>query len=105
MKNYYHMLTYEQRAIQEMVRQFADEKIIPICKECDITGRFPAELYKEAFELGLTTFTIPEKYGGAGGDIFTYSLIKEGACQRRRGFLRHCRRRVHGRCPDKGGRQ
>lgn len=68
MKNYYHMLTYEQRAIQEMVRQFADEKIIPICKECDITGRFPAELYKEAFELGLTTFTIPEKYGGAGGD-------------------------------------
>ena len=40
-----------------MVRQFADEKIIPICKECDITGRFPAELYKEAFELGLTTFT------------------------------------------------
>ena len=86
MKNYYHMLTYEQRAIQEMVRQFADEKIIPICKECDITGRFPAELYKEAFELGLTTFTIPEKYGGAGGDIFTYSLIKEELARGDAGF-------------------
>lgn len=76
MKTYYHMLTDEQREIQQMVRQFADEKIIPTAKQCDIDGTFPHELYKEAFEMGLTTYTIPEKYGGAGGDIFTYSLIK-----------------------------
>lgn len=86
MKNHYHLLTDEQRAIQQMVRQFADEKIIPICKECDVTGRFPAELYKEAFEMGLTTFTVPEKYGGVGGDIFTYALIKEELARGDAGF-------------------
>lgn len=86
MKNYYHLLTDEQRALQQMVRQFADERIIPVCKECDVTGRFPSELYKEAFEMGLTTFTIPEQYGGAGGDIFTYALIKEELARGDAGF-------------------
>lgn len=86
MNNYYHLLTDEQRALQQMVRQFADERIIPVCKECDVTGRFPTELYKEAFEMGLTTFTIPEKYGGAGGDIFTYALIKEELARGDAGF-------------------
>ncbi len=86
MKNYYHLLTDEQREIQQMVRQFADERIIPVCKECDITGRYPAELYKEAFEMGLTTFTIPEQYGGAGGNIFTYALIKEELARGDAGF-------------------
>ena len=86
MQNYYHLLTDEQREIQQMVRQFADERIIPVCKECDITGEFPTELYKEACDLGLTTFTLPEKYGGAGGDIFTYSLIKEELARGDAGF-------------------
>ena len=86
MNNYYHLLTDEQEAIRQMVREFADTRIIPVCKECDITGEFPHELYKEAFELGLTTFTLPEKYGGAGGDIFTYALIKEELARGDAGF-------------------
>jgi len=86
MNNYYHLLTDEQRAIQQMVRQFADEKIIPTCKECDVTGRFPRELYDEAVEMGLTMFTVPEKYGGSGGDIFTYALIKEELARGDAGF-------------------
>lgn len=86
MQNHYHLLTDEQKAIQAMVREFADTRIIPVCKECDITGEFPTELYKEAVDLGLTTFTLPEKYGGAGGDIFTYSLIKEELARGDAGF-------------------
>ena len=82
MKNHYHMLTDEQRDIQLMVREFADKRIIPVAKECDITGTFPHELYKEAFEMGLTTYTIPEKYGG----IFTYALIKEELARGDAGF-------------------
>lgn len=86
MNNKFHLLTDEQRDIQLMVRQFANERIIPVCKECDITGEFPEQLYKEAFEMGLTTFTIPEKWGGAGGDIFTWSLIKEELARGDAGF-------------------
>jgi butyryl-CoA dehydrogenase len=80
------MLTEEQRDLQLMVREFADKEIIPTAKECDRTGEFPKELYKKAFEMGLTTYTLPEKYGGCGGDIFTYSLIKEELARGDAGF-------------------
>ncbi len=86
MKNYYHMLTDEQKEIQQLVRKFADEKIIPTCKQCDIDGTFPTDLYKEAFEMGLTTYTLPVKYGGLGGDIFTWALIKEELARGDAGF-------------------
>ncbi|QAT51198.1 acyl-CoA dehydrogenase [Caproiciproducens sp. NJN-50] len=69
-----------------MVREFADKEIIPTAKECEIDGTFPKELYRKAFEMGLTTYTLPEKYGGCGGDIFTYSLIKEELARGDAGF-------------------
>ena len=64
MKTGYHLLTDEQREIREMVRDFADREIIPTCKELEREGIFPKELYHKAFEMGLTTFILPEKYGG-----------------------------------------
>lgn len=86
MKTNYNLLTDEQRAIQEMVRDFADREIIPTCKELEREGIFPRELYRKAFEMGLTTYIIPEKHGGAGGDIFTYALIKEELARGDAGF-------------------
>jgi acyl-CoA dehydrogenase len=85
-KNYYHLLTDEQRDLQLMAREFADKEIIPTTKELEREGKFPKELYKKAFELGLTTLTLPEKYGGMGLDIFTYSLIKEEIARGDAGF-------------------
>lgn len=86
MKTGYHLLTDEQREIREMVRDFADREIIPTCKELEREGIFPKELYHKAFEMGLTTFILPEKYGGSGGDIFTYALIKEELARGDAGF-------------------
>lgn len=86
MKTNYNLLTNEQRQIQEMVRDFADREIIPVCKELERDGIFPKELYKKAFDMGLTTFILPEAHGGAGGDIFTYSLIKEELARGDAGF-------------------
>ena len=86
MTNHFYLLTEEQRDLQLMVREFADKEIIPTAKECEIDGTFPKELYRKAFEMGLTTYTLPEKYGGCGGDIFTYSLIKEELARGDAGF-------------------
>lgn len=86
MKTNYHLLTDEQKDIQLMVREFADKDIIPTCKELEREGIFPKELYKKAFDMGLTTYIMPEKYGGAGGDIFTYALIKEELARGDAGF-------------------
>jgi Acyl-CoA dehydrogenases len=86
MKTHYHLLTDEQRDLQLMVREFADKEIIPTAKELEREGEFPRELYKKAFEMGLTTVSLPEKYGGMGLDIFTYSLIKEEIARGDAGF-------------------
>ena len=45
-------LTEEQRDIQRMVRNYAQEKIAPLAKEIDETGRFPAEAIQGLAEHG-----------------------------------------------------
>lgn len=58
-------LTEEQRDIQRMVRNYAQEKIAPLAKEIDETGRFPAEAIQGLADMGIMGLNIPEEYGGA----------------------------------------
>jgi len=70
-------LTDEQRAITEMVRQFADEQIIPNAAHYDHEDLFPEPIVEQMKELGLFGVTIPEEYGGMGLDLTTYAMIVE----------------------------
>ena len=70
-------LTDEQRAICEMVRQFADEQIIPNAEHYDHEDEFPDPIVEQMKELGLFGVTIPEEYGGMGLDLTTYAMIVE----------------------------
>jgi alkylation response protein AidB-like acyl-CoA dehydrogenase len=67
----------EQRAITEMVRQFADEQIIPNAEHFDHEDSFPEPIVEQMKELGLFGVTIPEEYGGMGLDLTTYAMIVE----------------------------
>jgi alkylation response protein AidB-like acyl-CoA dehydrogenase len=69
--------TDEQRAITEMVRQFADNEIIPVAEEYDHEDKFPEAIVEQMKELGLFGVTIPEEYGGMGLDLTTYAMIVE----------------------------
>jgi alkylation response protein AidB-like acyl-CoA dehydrogenase len=69
--------TDEQRAICEMVRQFADEQIIPNAEHFDHEDSFPEDIVEQMKELGLFGVTIPEEYGGMGLDLTTYVMIVE----------------------------
>ena len=69
--------TDEQRAICEMVRQFADEQIIPNAQHYDHEDSFPEPIVEQMKELGLFGVTIPEEYGGMGLDLTTYAMIVE----------------------------
>src|SRR6202046_5919884 len=69
--------TDEQRAICEMVRQFADEQIIPNAEHYDHEDAFPEPIVEQMKELGLFGVTIPEEYGGMGLDPTTYAMIVE----------------------------
>jgi alkylation response protein AidB-like acyl-CoA dehydrogenase len=69
--------TDEQQAICEMVRQFADEQIIPNAERYDHEDSFPDPIVEQMKELGLFGVTIPEEYGGMGLDLTTYAMIVE----------------------------
>jgi alkylation response protein AidB-like acyl-CoA dehydrogenase len=69
--------TDEQRAICDMVRQFADEQILPNAEHFDHEDAFPQDIVEQMKELGLFGVTIPEEYGGMGLDLTTYVMIVE----------------------------
>jgi alkylation response protein AidB-like acyl-CoA dehydrogenase len=70
-------LTDEQKAITEMVRQFADEQIIPSAEHYDSADEYPEPIVEQMKELGLFGITIPEEYGGLGLDLSTYCMVVE----------------------------
>src|SRR5258705_13989435 len=73
----YTEMTDEQKAITEMVRQFADEQILPNAEHYDHEDEFPEPIVEQMKELGLFGVTIPEEYGGMGLDLTTYAMIVE----------------------------
>ncbi|HRI71587.1 MAG TPA: acyl-CoA dehydrogenase family protein [Polyangium sp.] len=70
-------LSEEHKSLIETVRRFTKERIIPIAAECDRESRFPMDVYKDAWELGLINPTIPAEYGGAGMGEFENTLMCE----------------------------
>ena len=73
----YNEMTDEQKAITEMVHQFADEQILPNAEHFDHEDAFPEDIVEQMKELGLFGVTIPEEYGGMGLDLSTYAMIVE----------------------------
>ncbi len=75
-------LTPEQREIQALCRDFARREIRPIAKQVDeADAEMPWEIWYRAAELGLTSFMLPEEYGGGGmTDLFTQCLVQEELC-------------------------
>jgi glutaryl-CoA dehydrogenase len=69
------LLSEEERAVQDTVARFTDERVLPIIGECFDQGRFPTELIPEIAGLGLLGATLPEEYGGAGLNAVSYGLI------------------------------
>ncbi|MFC4727544.1 acyl-CoA dehydrogenase family protein [Coralloluteibacterium thermophilus] len=68
-------LSEEERAVQESVARFTDERVLPIIGDCFDQARFPHELVPEIAGLGLLGATLPEEYGGAGLNSVAYGLI------------------------------
>jgi acyl-CoA dehydrogenase len=56
----------ELLSLQETARRFADEEIIPVAARYDVSGEFPYEILRKAWELGLSHMLIPEDNGGVG---------------------------------------
>ncbi len=69
------LLSEEERAVQDSVARFTDERVLPIIGDCFDQGRFPTELIGEIADMGLLGSSLPEQYGGAGLNSVSYGLI------------------------------
>ena len=67
----------EHKGLIETARRFTKERIIPVAAECDRDSRFPMDVFKDAWELGIINPTVPEAYGGAGFGELENALITE----------------------------
>ena len=70
-------LSDEQREIQTLARDFANEQIGPNAADWDRAHGFPRALLTNLGELGLLGVCVPEEYGGAGADFLSYILVLE----------------------------
>jgi alkylation response protein AidB-like acyl-CoA dehydrogenase len=71
--------TEEQQMIVSMVKQFANDEMRKIYRECDESGEIPHNIIDTAWKMGLISNNIPEEYGGFDGEhsAITGSLIAE----------------------------
>lgn len=71
-------LTEEQKALQDMAREFAEKEMKPNAAKYDKGEEFSEDVMKKAFEVGFLTCTIPKEYGGGGlNDIDTVIISEE----------------------------
>lgn len=70
-------MTEERQLMLNVAKDFVQNEVKPVALEIDKTSKFPMELLKRTGELGFLGVTIPEEYGGLGGDQTTLALILE----------------------------
>src|SRR5215210_4907545 len=70
-------LTPEQRLIQDTVRNFVNERVLPNAIENDINHHLDLGIIEGMAELGLLGIAIPEEYGGVGLDFVAEALACE----------------------------
>src|SRR5436189_3120257 len=70
-------LTEIQQEILSTVRQFVNDKIIPVAQDLEHADEYPTAIIEGLKELGVFGLTIPEEFGGLGESILTYALVVE----------------------------
>src|SRR5437763_14474546 len=67
-------LSDEQRLLQDTVRRFVDDRVLPNAIENDIEHRLDMDAIAGMAELGILGIVIPEEHGGAGLDFVCEAL-------------------------------
>lgn len=76
----------ESKQYKDLARDFFRNEIASKSEKLDHEGRFPLDLYKAAWELGLATSFIPETYGGLGLSLWDSTVMAEEAGAASGGF-------------------
>ena len=70
-------LAEEHKLVQEMMRDFANNEIIPVGKTLEEQHEFPKDLVSKLAGLGILGMTIPVEFGGIQTDELSFILALE----------------------------
>ncbi|MEE1787381.1 acyl-CoA dehydrogenase family protein [Streptomyces sp. SP17BM10] len=70
-------LSEEQTAVRELAAEFTDREITPYAAAWDRAESVDRAIIGELAKLGFLGLTLPEEYGGSGGDHLAYCLVLE----------------------------
>ena len=70
-------LSDEQQAFRDLARNFLDREAVPHRTRWDRDEAVDLAIVPKMAEIGFFGLTIPEEYGGLGGDYVTYALAME----------------------------
>ena len=71
------LLTPDQEAIRDAVREFAQAELWPHAAQWDRDHHFPKDVHQGLAQLGAYGICVPEEHGGAGLDYLTLALVLE----------------------------
>jgi alkylation response protein AidB-like acyl-CoA dehydrogenase len=71
------ILSTQHEQIRETTHRFAEAEIRPFANDLDSSEAFPRDIYARMAEAGLFGISIPEEFGGAGGDAVAYAVVME----------------------------
>ncbi|MGP8302874.1 acyl-CoA dehydrogenase family protein [Streptomyces inhibens] len=70
-------LSTEQTAVRQLAKDFVDREITPYAAAWDRAEQVDRGIVKKLGDLGFLGLTVPEEYGGSGGDHLSYVLVTE----------------------------
>ncbi|MGW6843240.1 acyl-CoA dehydrogenase family protein [Streptomyces sp. NPDC054958] len=70
-------LSEEQAAVRRLARDFTEREVVPYAAEWDRAESVDRAIVKKLGGLGFLGLTVPEEYGGSGGDHLSYVLVTE----------------------------
>jgi alkylation response protein AidB-like acyl-CoA dehydrogenase len=70
-------LSEEQEAVRQLAKDFVAREITPHVVEWDRAENVDRSIVKKLGSLGFLGLTVPEEYGGSGGDHLAYCLVTE----------------------------
>src|SRR5262245_3897813 len=70
------IFTEEHEALRESIRAFVDRELAPHAEEWEETT-FPDSVFRRMGELGFLGLSMPEAYGGQGGDYYCNLVLAE----------------------------
>lgn len=72
-----YLINPEDQDLLETVHEFCENEVKEQCREYDVSGEWPREIYGKAIEMGLLALEIPEQYGGPGLERITAAALVE----------------------------